>query len=120
YVRQPTNRMGVIWILRSTFDKALREKAPELTVVREALTGQRRIYAVSRTDHDMLALLRIAKEVRFTPNLISGQEAYKIREELAAAKVPVILGPLTTSPSELGPESREGIWNLPGQRHQAG
>src|SRR5260370_1084815 len=24
YVRQPTNRMGVVWILRSTFDKAVK------------------------------------------------------------------------------------------------
>ena len=48
YVRQPTNRMGVVWLLRSTFDKAVRLKSPELAVVREALAGQRRIYAVSR------------------------------------------------------------------------
>src|SRR5262249_61466755 len=37
YVRQPTNRMGVVWLLRSTFDKATREKSPELAVVRQAL-----------------------------------------------------------------------------------
>ncbi|MCI0455456.1 MAG: amidohydrolase family protein [Gemmataceae bacterium] len=120
YVRQPTNRMGVIWVLRSTFDKALREQSPELAVVREALAGQRRIYAVSRTEHDMLSVLRLAKEFRFAPTLIGGQEAYKIREELAAAKIPVILGPLSTSPNVLGPESTEVVWNLPGQLHQAG
>jgi imidazolonepropionase-like amidohydrolase len=120
YIRQPTNRMGVIWILRSTFDRALREKTPELAVVREALAGQRPIFAVSRAEHDLLSLLRVAKEFKFTPTVIGGQEAYKIREELAQGHVPVILGPLTTSPRLIGPEETEVVWNLPGQLHQAG
>jgi imidazolonepropionase-like amidohydrolase len=120
YVRQPTNRMGVVWMLRSTFDKAARQKAPELAVVREALAGKRRLYAVSRTDHDLLSLLRLAKEFQFTPTVIGGHEAYKVRNELAAAKVPVILGPQTTSPSGTGPESSEVIWNQPGLLHKAG
>jgi imidazolonepropionase-like amidohydrolase len=133
YTRQPTNRMGVVWILRATFDKAGRERVPEtalekakldtasnLAVVREALAGQRRVYAVSRTEHDMLALLRVAKEFKFTPTVIGGHEAYKIRAELASAKVPVILAPLTTNPSVVGPESSEVIWNQPGLLHKAG
>jgi imidazolonepropionase-like amidohydrolase len=120
YVRQPTNRMGVVWLLRSTFDKAAREKSPELAVVRESLAGQRRIYAVSRTDNDLLSLLRIAKEFKFTPTVIGGHEAYKVREELAAAKVPVILGPLTTNFSAAGPEGSEVVWNQPALLHKAG
>jgi imidazolonepropionase-like amidohydrolase len=120
YVRQPTNRMGVVWLLRSTFDKAGRQKTPELAVVREALAGQRRIYAVSRTDHDLLSLLRVAKEFKFVPTVIGGEEAYKIREELAAAKVPVILEPLSTSSSGVGRESSEVVWNQPGLLHKAG
>jgi imidazolonepropionase-like amidohydrolase len=120
YVRQPTNRMGVVWILRTTFDKANRDKSPELAVIREALAGQRRIYAASRTEHDMLALLRVAKEFKFTPTVLGGHEAYKIQAELAVAKVPVILAPLTTSPSVVGPESSEVIWNQPGLLHKAG
>jgi imidazolonepropionase-like amidohydrolase len=120
YARQPTNRMGVVWMLRSTFDKAAREKTPELAVVREALAGQRQIYAVSRTDHDLLSLLRVAKEFKFAPTVIGGQEAYKVRKELAEAKVPVILGPLTTSASGTGPEGSEVVWNQPGLLHKAG
>src|SRR5579871_3776207 len=107
YVRQPTNRMGVVWLLRSTFARAAQQKAPELGVVREGLAGQRRIYAISRTDHDLLSLLRIAKEFQFTPTVIGGHEAYKVREELAAAKVPVILSKLTSNPSGTGPEESE-------------
>lgn len=120
YVRQPTNRMGVVWLLRSTFDKASRLQVPGLAVVHEALSGQRRIYAVSRTDHDLRSLLRLAKEFQFEPTVIGGHEAYKIREELAAAKVPVILSPLTTSSAVLGPEESEIIWNQPGLLHKAG
>jgi imidazolonepropionase-like amidohydrolase len=120
YARQPTNRMGVVWLLRSTFDQTAHQRAPELAVVREALAGKRRIYAVSRTDYDMLSLLRVAKEFRFRPTVIGGQEAYKIRPELAAAKVPVILSPLTTSPAVVGPEESEVVWNQPGLLHKAG
>jgi imidazolonepropionase-like amidohydrolase len=120
YVRQPTNRMGVVWMLRSTFDKAAREKSPELAVVREALAGKRPVFAVSRTDHDLLSLLRVAGEFKLTPTVIGGQEAYKVRDELAAAKVPVILGPLTTSPEGSGPEASEVVWNEPGLLHKAG
>jgi imidazolonepropionase-like amidohydrolase len=120
YVRQPTNRMGVVWILRSTFDRAARDKSPELAVVREALAGRRPVFAVSRTDHDLLSLLRLAKEFHFTPTVVGGHEAYKVRAELAAAKVPVILGPLTTSPGGTGPEDTEVIWNQPGLLRQAG
>jgi hypothetical protein len=120
YVRQPTNRMGVVWMLRSTFDRALHRGSPDLAVVREALAGKRRTFAVSRADNDLLSLLRIAREFHFTPTVVGGQEAYKVREELAAAKVPVILGPLTTGADDRGPESTEVIWNQPGLLHQAG
>jgi imidazolonepropionase-like amidohydrolase len=120
YNRQPTNRMGVVWLLRSTFDKAARPQAPGLAVVHEALAGQRRIYAVSRTDNDLLSLLRLAKEFKFEPTVFGGHEAYKVREELAAAKVPVVLGPLTTSSAALGAEGSEIVWNQPGLLHKAG
>ncbi len=120
YVRQPTNRMGVVWLLRSTFDKAARAQSPGLAAVHEALAGRRRIYAVSRTDNDLLSLLRVANEFHFEPTVIGGHEAYKVRTELAAAKTPVILSPLTTSSAILGAEGSEIVWNQPGLLHKAG
>lgn len=120
YVRHPTNRMGVVWVLRSTFDKANRQRTPDLAVVREALAGTRRLYAVSRTEHDLVALLRIAKEFKFAPTIVGGQEAYKVREQLSAAKLSVILGSLTTTSSLTGPEQSEVAWNLPVQLHETG
>jgi imidazolonepropionase-like amidohydrolase len=77
-------------------------------------------FAVSRTDNDLLSLLRLAKEFKFTPTVVGGHEAYKLRDELAAAKVPVILGPLTTSPSLTGPESTDAVWNQPALLHKSG
>jgi imidazolonepropionase-like amidohydrolase len=126
YVRQPTNRMGVVWLLRRTFDAAARAPVSkpaangDLAVVRDALAGQRRLYSVSRTDNDILSLLRLAKEFKFAPIVIGGHEAYKVRDELAAAKVPVILGALTTSPGGVGPEGSEVVWNQPALLHKAG
>jgi len=120
YVRQPTNRMGVVWLLRSTFDAANRGKSAELEIVHDALAGRRRIYAVSRTENDLLSLLRIAKEFQFTPTVIGGHEAHKIRKELVAAKVPVILGPLTSFASLVGTEDSEIVWNQPSLLHKAG
>lgn len=120
YVRQPTNRMGVVWMLRASFDKATRLKAPEMATVGEALACERRMYAVSRTEHDLNSVLRLSKEFSFAPTVIGGHEAYKIREDLAAAKVPVILAALSTSSATQGPETTEVIWNQPGLLHKAG
>src|SRR5262249_36372063 len=47
-----------------------------------------------------------------------GHEAYKLREELAAAKVPVLLSPLTSTPGT-GPEGTETVLNLAGTLHDA-
>lgn len=120
YTRQPTNRMGVVWMLRSTFDKANRQQAPELAVVREALAGKRPIFAVSRTEHDLVALLRTTKEFKFLPTIIGGQESYKVRQELAEARLPIILGSLSSSPSLTGAEGSEVVWNLPSLLYDAG
>lgn len=120
YIRQPTNRMGVVWLLRSTLDRAPRQRTPELAPVRDALEGKRRIFAISRTESDLLALLRIAREFHFTPTIVGGQEAYKIVDELRAVRVPVILAPMTTSPRETGLEESKVVWNEPALLHQAG
>src|SRR5439155_17889428 len=46
-------------------------------------------------------------------------EAYKLKSELAAAKVPVLLGPLSTIPGT-GPEQTETVLNAAGELHAAG
>src|SRR5262249_42258771 len=51
--------------------------------------------------------------------LAGAHEAYKVKADLAAAKVPVLLGPLSTAGGN-GPESSEAILNNAGQLHTAG
>ena len=54
FVRQPTNRMGVVWILRKTFDKAKRSESPDaLVTIKESLEGKRSLMVVSRMSHDL-------------------------------------------------------------------
>jgi len=120
YTRQPTNRMGTVWILRSAFDQAKSTPgAKDAAPLREALSGARPVYCVSRSDSDLLAALRLMKEYPVSLTLAGAQEAYKIQENLAAARTPLLLGPIGTTASE-GPEGTDTILNLPGTLHDAG
>jgi len=134
YVRQPTNRMGVVWILRSTMTRVAagepltdrlglgRSSAVGATLadpIREAIAGRLPVFARSRTDHDILTTLRLAEEFGFSPVIVEGHEAYKIAERLGSADVPVILGTLTTSGLR-GPEGTELAWNVAGLLQDAG
>jgi imidazolonepropionase-like amidohydrolase len=119
YTRQPTNRMGVVWILRSEFARARGSDDKTTAVLRAALEGKRPVFCVSRSDSDILAALRFKQDHNLALTIAGGQEAYKVRSELAAAKVPVLLGPLTTSPGQ-GPENTEIVLNQAGPLQQAG
>jgi imidazolonepropionase-like amidohydrolase len=119
YNRQPTNRMGVVWMLRSEFGRAKQSEAKDTAVIRDALAGRRPVVCVSRIDSDILSALRLKQEYPCEMVLAGGQEAYKVKAELAAAKVPVLLGPLPST-AAAGPESSEVVWNQPGVLHAAG
>ncbi len=118
YVRQPTNRMGVVWLLRSTLQGA-RRTADSTGVLAEALSGNRRIYCVSRTHFDIETVLRVAEEFDFAPVIVGGEEAHRLAPLLAAKKLPVLLGPLRTSLTA-GAEGTDPAWNRAGILHQAG
>jgi imidazolonepropionase-like amidohydrolase len=115
YNRQPTNRMGVVWILREEFARA---KAEPDSVLGKALASKLPVVCVSRTDVDIGAALRLKREYPMVLTLAGGHEAYKLKAELAAAKVPVLLAPLTSTPGT-GPEGTETILNLAGTLHDA-
>lgn len=125
YNRQPTNRMGVIWILRSEFGRAKATAGNNLmngittNAVREALAGKRPVVCISRIDADILSAVRLRQEYPMNLCIAGGQEAYKVKEALAAAKAPVLLGKLTTT-AGAGPESSETILNSAGILHDAG
>lgn len=119
YNRQPTNRMGVVWLLRSEFGLAARGSGPDRALLREVLSGARPVFCTSRLDTDLLAALRLREEYPMRLVLVGGQEAYRVRQQIAAAKVPVLLAPIGTQAGS-GPENTETILNLPGALHEAG
>jgi imidazolonepropionase-like amidohydrolase len=130
YVRQPTNRMGVVGLLRESFARAARggDPDPDVTVpsdadpyepLREAMAGSRPVLAISRTDYDLLTVLRLAVEFGYSPTILGGHEAYKVADALASARVPVVLGPLRIN-GPYGPERTELAWNVAGLLHEAG
>ncbi|WP_169975629.1 amidohydrolase family protein [Tautonia rosea] len=130
YVRQPTNRMGVVAMLREALNRASRgaDPDPDTTLpieadpyepLREVIRGRRPVLAISRTDYDILTALRLAGEFGFAPTILGGHEAYKVAEPLAASGVPVVLGPLRIN-GAYGPERTELAWNTAGVLHDAG
>lgn len=111
YVRQPTNRMGVVWILRNTFSKATRDKDPKnYPVVKQTLSGKRPLMMVSRLSHDLNTVATLADEFGFSPIVVGGQEAYKVKDMLAERKYPLILQSVGSA-SINGPERSELCWN---------
>ena len=123
YVRQPTNRMGVVWILRNTFNKATRgtgstdEQA--YAMLKETINAKRPLMIVSRMSYDIVTVGTLADEFGFEPIIVGGEEAYKVKDELAERKYPLVLkydNPGTTR----GAERSELCWNNPGILAKAG
>jgi imidazolonepropionase-like amidohydrolase len=100
----PTTRMGTAALLRTALNKAKnynlkrsgKEKPPEDAKSEAlALALQRKVpvfFAAHRAD-DILTALRIAKEFNLDARLTLATEAYLVADEIAKAKVPVILHP---------------------------
>lgn len=120
YIRQPTNRMGVVWILRNTFNKAKRSTDQNAyTKLKESVASQRPLMMVSRMSYDIVTVGALADEFGFKPILVGGEEAYKVKEELVERKYPLVLkydNPGTTR----GAEGSELCWNNPGILAEAG
>ena len=113
YVRQPTNRMGVIWILRKTMHAAKDSSPIELKKVEEVLNKKRALMMVSRNANDIQTVATLAEEFGFAPIIVGGQEAYKVKDLLVAEKYPVILQAFATG-SRRGAEATEISWNQAG------
>ncbi len=120
YVRQPTNRMGVVWILRKTFQKANGSGSLNgIAAVNQVLEKQRPLMVVSRLSHDLNTVATLADEFGFSPIIVGGQEAYKVKEMLAERKFPVILQSIGTGATR-GTENSELCWNQAEVLREAG
>ncbi len=115
----PTSRMGVAMVIRDLFDanpvpdppaeekkgKKKEEKKKEKPPTRKEviLHALRRretkaIFSAERAS-DIHVALDLIEEFGLDGMVIGGAEAHLVADRLAAAKVPVLLGPVTTQPS---------------------
>jgi imidazolonepropionase-like amidohydrolase len=116
YFRQPTTRMGVVWMLRQALDRVQQGGATESDgPIVAALAGKLSVHVVARCAVDVEAMLRVADEFGIT-DLVFEEclEAYKITGKLVERGIPVIVGPLYGYPRlnpwyrSLGEESLNG------------
>ncbi|MGB7327493.1 MAG: hypothetical protein WBD31_21635, partial [Rubripirellula sp.] len=128
YVRQPTNRMGVVWIVRNSLHQTRSGKQllgldPNTTgVLNELLDGTRAAISVSRTDFDIRSALDLGDEFGFKPVVYGGDEIYRIFEEFKDREGKLVYTALTASTAALrGPEERTDLrWNVPGKLAEEG
>jgi hypothetical protein len=112
YIRQPTNRMGVVWLLRKTFQKTNSPSSAldGISVLNEVVADKRPLMLVSRLSYDLNTIATLDDEFGFSPIIVGGQEAYKVKEMLAERKYPVILQSIGTG-NLVGSERSELCWN---------
>jgi len=127
YMRQPTNRMGVVWILRSRLHSAGQESPASVPGVNlevinpllaDMVAGRTPAYAVSRTSYDIETLYRIGDEFGFVPVLVGGDESYKVIDLLKQKQAQVVFTALSTG--SIGAERSELRWSTPLVLSQAG
>ncbi len=103
YYRRPTTRMGVVWEVRKAFYDAkeqLEQTAanappspdPATEVLTKVLQGQLVAYTTARSEQDIRTALRLASEFGYRTVIDEAQDAYHVVDEIAAAKVTVLLG----------------------------
>jgi len=117
YMRQPTNRMGVVWMLRNTLQHSKTDSKGELY---PALASKTPFFTTARVAADIEAVVRLSHEFGFSPVIVGGEEAYQVPEVLAQSKTPVVLRTISTTSTGVGPEQSDIFWNQAGVLHKAG
>lgn len=129
YVRQPTNRMGVVWIIRSTLHRTQQGQvsdalAPETTeILGGVLDGTHPVLSVSRMDYDIRSALELGETYGFVPAIYGGDEVYRMVDEFKSSGAPLVYTALTTNASGRSLRGSEGSqlrWNVPGKLNEAG
>ena len=127
YARRPNSRMATVWELRKALFQAqqmvngqwlmVNGQKPSainhqpLTIV---LKGDLPLRIHARIENDIRVALTIAEEFKL-PRVIldEADEAYKVADEIAARKIPVVLGPFN-DPQYSSPEGSELCLNTAG------
>jgi imidazolonepropionase-like amidohydrolase len=88
---------------RADYDRAaiqpLSASAADLAALQPVLAGTLPVVAIADHRADIEAALRLAADYRLKLVIGGGAEAWMVADRLAAAKIPVILAPLTNIPS---------------------
>lgn len=102
YYRRPTTRMGVVWEARKAFYAAKQPQEtnqpkpsqpdPGLVVLQRVLRGELQAFTTARSEQDIRTALRIADEFGYKTVIDEAQDALQVVDELAAAKVTVVVG----------------------------
>lgn len=113
--RLPTSLMGAREMLRDSFGTARIGVAlgPDLAVLRQVMSGQRRALIHANTFAELNTALDIGNSFNFTPVLIGAQEADKVMQKIAQSSAGVIL-------NTLSPTARLADLRLPTKLAEAG
>jgi len=131
--KMPVTRMGIAALLRQALTdardyQAKKEKAAKDKDVFEhelgmenillVMNGQMPLRAHAHRADDIATALRIAAEFSLDLVIEHGTEAHKLKEELAASRVPVIVGPTFSNRSKV--ELAEMTWKTAVLLNEAG
>ena len=124
FVRQPTNRMGVVWILRSSFHKTTQNLRASgfdensQKILQDVLAGKLPVFTVSRKDVDIQSGFQLQDEFGFKPIIVGGDEVYRVMDAILERKPTIIYTAMINAANsrELrGTEGTERRFNVVGQ-----
>jgi len=122
YYRRPGTRMAIIWMLRKSFFDAQQQadtepiSDPNLAILSEVLKDEIPIHVNARRAIVIRAALKVADEYGLKLIFQECTEGYRVAEQLAERKIPVVLGPFYYYPGSIGQyrEGRQVNWNNAG------
>jgi len=128
YYRRPGTRMAIIWMLRKSFFDAQQQtdseqvEDPNLAILSSVLKDEIPIHVNARRAIAIRAALKVADEYDLKLIFQECTEGYKVTEQLAERKIPVVLGPFYYYPGSMGQyrEGRKVNWNNAGILAEAG
>lgn len=117
--RRPTTRMGMAWVFRKAMYDSMRHAeglpivgadappAPALEALYPVLKGEKSLRILARDNNDIETALRFAEEFDLRFTLVEGTEAFDMLDDLKAADIEVIAGPISDGPTGLRQRSRD-------------
>lgn len=109
--RRPNSRMGIAWVFRKAFYDATKYENGQpvsgadmpdefaLQTLTKILKGEIPLRIQAREQIDISTAIRVASEFGLKFTLLEATEAYHCLDEIKAANLPVIFGPIYTEPT---------------------